>query len=725
MADRWGRVSWPGIVSATGCQYTYTQGTSPQTAVLRCLPQATPFAQAGTLVIYDGEEEVTLNGCKLDKVREIRDGSRVMWELMILDRRWRWRETGAVNLWANQLGPNGKFIPWSVRSLREIAVYALEAMGEKNYSIDLPVGLTMADAAGVRDFLPTGINFPPTGVNPPIDWYYERPAQVLEQLCEMFGRRIVWRWSDDAVWIVRRGDGDDLPTGSISSKSPTVANPQTPGGCQVVGAPSKFQVDLEVQAMAEEYDGRMVPVNNVSYAPRSANGKKHKVSFTGTWTADYHYYIIIDGVRFGSGTSTDMASALAQILAAYNAYPDAAFKAKYTVTIVGNTIVVEATAAGPGFSSAADLIFTGGGAPPAKPPWAVTVLVVGSNGKPGWERSFPPLFPGVRATDRLTLNQARELARKSVWRYYQITGRDVSRKGFMKIPGYGEVKLRQLVTLLDTQCEQVVPEGPDFDVRLKDGTPLVQNYYNGFSRDKPAAAYGAVATKLVSHLMFLANARAGLNTKRNSQIQVDFSIDTVYQTIKFSGPVYKFGKDAGGLIIEEPEITLRCGVNVRDPDTNQYVTLTRSQFFAGRDDAGLTVEKHDDIQLCTIPTYNDAGIAVKVDVLEQDPFQRANYYLGGMINRLQVEGSLLNVYNGIRAIELDGAISQITWDVGDGKGCKTTASRNYEHDLSVPPYPARRRAESLRAAVAPGGFMGQAGTRTDPTKPTPFNVGKP
>lgn len=49
-------------------------------------------------------------------------------------------------------------------------------------------------------------------------------------------------------------------------------------------------------------------------------------------------------------------------------------------------------------------------------------------------------------------------------------------------------------------------------------------------------------------------------------------------------------------------------------------------------------------------------------------------------------------------MSLDGANMQVTWEVS-GDGCHTTASRNSEHNIYVPQYPARRRAELLSPAV--------------------------
>jgi hypothetical protein len=87
-------------------------------------------------------------------------------------------------------------------------------------------------------------------------------------------------------------------------------------------------------------------------------------------------------------------------------------------------------------------------------------------------------------------------------------------------------------------------------------------------------------------------------------------------------------------------------------------------------------------------------------ILEADPIFRANYYLDGMMKKYQVKAAQTVEYNQILPISLDGAVSQVTWQVGGGSPVRTTASLNCEHATFVPPYPARRRAENM-AGVLP------------------------
>lgn len=839
MADYWGRFRWPGIVSMTGGTYTMSQGVAPGLATLRMNPQLAPFANFGDLVILDGVSgPIYIRGCRLERVRETRGPSGVEWELTIADARWKWRDAGYVKLWANQLDPHGKFIPWTIRSPIELAETCLRALGVNRYKIDLPRGLTQADAVGIQTFLPTGVNFPVSGVNPPIDWFYEPAAPALEQLAETFGCRVVPRWDLDEVWIVQRGNGADLPPGSIASKSPSVSNSPTPDAAMVVGAPTRFQIELPLQAVGEDWDGLYRPINNLSYAPLG-NAKVQITNVVGLYKPNVQYYVEVNAGRFSAGVQsgqTDMTAILTSLAGQISAGSAGVCTAAFVAGGGGAAPYIRITgvAAGLAFGVSTSVLYISP-APafpnnPGNPRWVAVPIQNAAPQGADWSRSYPPLFPGVRATERLTLNKAKELARKTVWRYYQITGQDVSGAGAINVPGLGRLQRQQQAILSDTQCEQVVPQPADFNIRMRDGTPWVQNQYNGYSHDLPAVVYGSVYNGIAKHLWNMSSVKAGLNTGPYDIVQVDFNVDANYQLCRFTDAVYRweyvtaqqitnvsgvyaanwlytltvngFGVSggpgqsdmagvlaqiaaainastdprvrgvvvasvAGGVLvlsavklgipfsvsvstlygaappapaapkwtatnvkgaqistgrIAEPALRLRCAITVRDAETNALVTYeNRIDFPGGTPDGKVViVEKHDDVQVNVIPTYANDGTIADVGLLEADPINRSNYYLQGIIARFQITGGLTNEYNGLLPIQLDGAIAQITWDVGSS-GCKTTASKNYEHNTAQLGYGARRRAEALAAAVRPGGFLGElVGARQSATMPTTF-----
>jgi len=747
VADLHGRVVWPGVRSPTFATYSMGHGVAPGTAVVRCNPQATPISPDGDLLLTDGASAALIPGCRVDRITETRDAGGTQWELLISDGRWRWRDAHPVSGYYNQLDPHAKYVPWTVRSPREIAELCLKAMGVTTYQIDMPAGLTRGMAAGLKEFLPAGVNFPVVGVNPPVDWVYERAALVLEAVAEMFGRRVVWRWADGAVWVVQKGTGTrQLPGGSVASVSPAWDNPATPDAVEAVGSPTRYQVDLELQALGEEFDGTYKPLAALSYAPLS-RGARHKVRVTGEWAnvppGAWRYLVSlgqtadIDGGADwdlqASAHSNDYPSIADVLIALAAQINNAAAAAEHvTATVVGDDLVVEAKQMGPSFNCTAFLSADGMTPDDAgpRPPWDAKILVQGRVPTASWDRSPPPLFPGVRATPRLTLKQARELAQRSVWRVYGLSGRDIKGKGPIEVPGYGPVNRRQQIVLLDTQCEQVVPEAPDFNVRLRNGDPFVANLYNGYSRDKPAAVFGAVSKRLTAGSVYYLSGGTTLNTSPREQVQVDFSVDNTWQVIKFSAPVYRTGK---GATYQEPHLRLRTAVNVRDPETNQLVAYSYRVRVPGRPADSKTVVSrvYPDVQLNAVPTYREVQIGdaelyerlLFVKELERDPIDRARYYAAGLLAQYTPRAGDHRVYNGVFGLQLDGSLSQITWTFGP-RGCSTAVSLNGEHNTSVPPYPARRRAELLRAACDPTGFLGKMVGRSDPTRPAPYR-GKP
>jgi len=73
----------------------------------------------------------------------------------------------------------------------------------------------------------------------------------------------------------------------------------------------------------------------------------------------------------------------------------------------------------------------------------------------------------------------------------------------------------------------------------------------------------------------------------------------------------------------------------------------------------------------------------------------SQYYASGRLSQYVTESGSSGRYVGLQAINPDGAISQVTWEIG-GSGCYTSASRLYEPSPYVPPYKERRQQDMLR-----------------------------
>lgn len=715
MPEIFTRYSFPGIVSATGCTYTCSHGISPGVGVMRCNPQATLPPVTGDLVFFDGSERVVIPQARITRIRSEIGSSGQEWFMEFVDRRWRWRDFGAIAGWYNQLDPHGKLIPWTVRSPVELATYCLRAMGESGFSVDMPAGLSRAFGANFRNFMTTGTNLPPTGTNPPIDWRYIPPAQALQSLAEQFGRRVVYDPISNRVSVVRPGVGAALPPGSLSTISPSLSAPETPDGVAVIGSPTKYQFRGNLIAVGEEWDGSYRPINLLSYAPRML-GTVQKTRITINFNTLFtllldlpgspgwdgnglliRIYIEKDNAIFTSDRITTPgdtpAAAAIAFAGAINATNIAEIRELCSAVAIDNTVMVTGRREGVSFTVRGQLMAETG-LPYITDNMSLDFVLVqaASPTRNGWDYCPPNDFSTVRATDRLTLYQARELATKSVWKYYQLDERDVSGRGPIFVPGFGRVVRRQQVELLSSRVDQIRPEVeiPNAVDRL--GRPVIENLYNGYSLDKPAAVFGSIAAQLTTRRFLTRNPRA--NTPERSQVFVGFTIDPVYQLVIFNSQVYYI--NLGGRFVA-PTLTLETGCNVRDAETNQLVCFIRSRRIPGQSGQSFFTQTKPDIQLNVTATYSNEGIPRTVSILESDPINRADYYLAGMSLQYISDAAQTNKYNGIKAIPVDGAVGQVTWEVGEN-GVQTTASRNSEHSLFVPNYPARRRIEFLAPA---------------------------
>lgn len=690
-----GSASWPGVIGVESCVYTCSHGISPGVAVLRMQPQAAVFAMYGDLAITDGFRTVVIPACRVNSVKVDQGDGGTCWNLEIVDRRWRWRSLGGISGCYNQLDPKGKLIPWTIRSPTELAGLCLEAMGEVGYSVDMPDGLAYPGPSGTRR--PT-INT--TGVNTPVDWIAVPPAQQLQSIAEQFGRRIVYNLQTDTVLVTRAGFGGPLPLSgaSIHKQGPSLKNPETPDSVGVVGAPTRFQARIALEAVGEEWDGQYVPINSLSYAPQSPAGVGSKQvnnitianpALGATWK------IIFDSDTLAVNCQTAVvATELGSIANAIN-LSAAPGPQKVTAAVVGTTVVVTGKTAGVSFALSVEF-----SPPMLAPPQYISQLCVqlavapADGGGGSWDKCGPPTFSDVRATDQLTYFEAVRLAQKSVFKCYRVKGTNpFTQRAPVFIPGYGKVRRKQQIFLTDTQVDQVVPTPKVRDRADATGLPFTEDFYNGYSRDKPAAIYGST---FIGHNggVWYKNLKATENTLPGSRVFVPIaSIDALKQLVTLTDYVYFFLDNN----YKEPFLAIQTAVNIRDAVTNQFECYTKIVPVPGQA-AGTNpqIARKTDVQVDVTSTYGQFNQLLAFGLENRDAISRANYYLDGMILPYLPSTSQTLQYNGIVPIACDGAIGQVTWDVG-GSGASTTASLNTEHEVNVPPYPARRRREYLPA----------------------------
>lgn len=496
-----GNFEYPDLPPLIAGEYTCSHGTAPGTIVLRTHPAKNAPTQFGDVKISDGRKALKLRDCKLLKLTAERDDSGQEWIIEIEDTRWQWRG-GRIDGMYNQLDPHGKLIPRMVQSPTELVNLCLDQMqGFKRRFVDMPDGIDSKFAlTKVPDFLPVGVNFPQIGINPPVNWYAENPAAALASLADLCGRRVVFDPVNERVLVVPVGVGKDLPDGHIANFTPSLTAPETPDAVEVVGDPTRYETMFELQAVGLEWDGSIRPINELSYAPQVA-GRLHEVRYViGTVVAGDVYGVRIELPDGGlpvcevtaepSDTIADIANAIKALL---DAHPLLAGKVDVVITDDGgfsDCVFISGLENGYVF----DVVSAAG-----KGLDAVTVTQAGTKDTGSWDFSPAPTYPNVRATDRLTRLQAVQLAQRSVWRMYRITGRDATTlKAPIQVPKYGPV-VRQDIVLLDEQCEQVVPEAGDKRIVDRDNQPLIKNLYDGYSRSKPAEVYGSVCSTCLNN----------------------------------------------------------------------------------------------------------------------------------------------------------------------------------------------------------------------------------
>jgi hypothetical protein len=516
VADQIQDARWPGIPRVQSLSYTCVHGISPGEVRIVTYPQGDDVQPAtfGTLFLTDGTRTVALRNCKADKVEasHTTDGGTV-YTVVLLDRRWQWRNAygglGGISGRYNQLDPRGKLKPWSIRSPAELARLCLNAMGERNYLIDLPDGIPRAAGANLDRFLRLGERFPMSGTNPDVNWDHSSPAEVLAQLADRFNCRVVYQPVTDRVLIVPLGKGVfTLGTLPVEMAALSVDDPETPALIGVYGAPVRVQTRFALEPVAEEWDGSYVPIDAVSYAPkvRTAGKQKVTITYSGPAVPAYALYCKVhyetDQVYLGDddpNPAATVADRWERMQAAWQA--DVRAAAFLSCSWFGNVFTVEAK--DPGTTFTIDLFPKNvyGGPDPADLAGSYTQALAVKPAEPGrtWT-STPPPFAGVTPTDRLTYTTAVGLARKSVFRCFRVMNVDPhARTGPLTVPPFGRIRRLTQLVIQPTKVEQVVPT-PRIAGGVNKGDLLPEEdltggilpeFYNGRSRDQAATVTGS------------------------------------------------------------------------------------------------------------------------------------------------------------------------------------------------------------------------------------------
>ena len=273
----------------------------------------------------------------------------------------------------------------------------------------------------------------------------------------------------------------------------------------------------------------------------------------------------------------------------------------------------------------------------------------------GWGDIDLKSFNGVGDT------KLRELAESCVFKTYRVVVP-------VKIPGYGTV---DSLELLDLTNEQVLTSA-DYS---STGRLLPD-------RQKEALVFGDYYQKQGTYTNTGTTTLPDQPTKEQMKYVITgFNLDANRGLVTFSEPIFKLSGSGNQAV--PAVLKLRTATYLRQAADRAAVRW--EQFRGQSTGKPEKVRQVDEIVLA----YKN-GVSNKAEVDKQ-----INYYLDAMQQELQVQQPYSITYAGLKRINLDGAIQQVSFEVGPS-GCRTKASRSTDQDMRVPSYEERRFYEKLR-----------------------------
>jgi len=551
--------TFPGVLNVLSASYTLSPGITPSVVQMQIIPQNAAIASVGDVVFIHGTTTLTIPGCRADQASMVRGTDGTLVSFSLLDRRWRWK-FGEIYGHYNQRDADGLIVTATEKTPQQLAQLLLSAMGET------------ADVSGI-----------PNNGRPECEWIAANPAEALADLLEPFGQIVVLQ-IDSTVAIRQQGVGAALPENTSLIEQQVSANPpECPATIRVLGAPNRYQARLRLEAVAYDTDGRIKPIDQLSYKPAG-----------------------------------------------------------------------------------------------------------------GWERQtqfFSSILPG----------ESRVLALRDVFRLYRI--RDMNSPtpaAIVSVPGYtGQTQQMQTPGpggggMLAGVQAPAQPGGTPYAVQyLREILPLEKGLVqtgtdaNGLKRRKPEVVFGTYYTGNVA-LEAPRNSDAGTGWQYPGRFQVEAELGLV----RFEEQVTKW--DAAQKLFVAADLFLECSFNVRSPDTSAHMRWSYTQDTGVANAYGVEVVRREEMIWEQYQRYNGALFVEWVQKTYQNELTTlSQYYASGRLSQYVTESGSSGRYVGLQSINPDGAISQVTWEIG-GSGCYTSASRLYEPSPYVPPYKERRQQDMLR-----------------------------
>ncbi len=239
--------------------YSLAHGIAPGILSITTVPYAGPFPLYGNGYLQWDGRVVQIRDCKVDSCEpQIGGDGRMMYSFRILDRRWKWK-FGYVEGHYNLRESDYIVRPIRIKTPQQMAVLCLRAMGEKRWDI--------------RQL--------PNNEYPETHWELGNPAEMLAQLVESLGCRVVYNPFTDMVTICRVGEGQRIPsTSEVTQESLTIDPPELPESFTFLAGKTLEELEVLLEPVGEEEDGRVLPIDKLSYRPAAGWGNCDPASFT-------------------------------------------------------------------------------------------------------------------------------------------------------------------------------------------------------------------------------------------------------------------------------------------------------------------------------------------------------------------------------------------------------------------------------------------------------------
>jgi hypothetical protein len=162
--------------------------------------------------------------------------------------------------------------------------------------------------------------------------------------------------------------------------------------------------------------------------------------------------------------------------------------------------------------------------------------------------------------------------------------------------------------------------------------------------------------------------------------------------VVFGKPIYRRSETDD--TIRPAKLVLRTACTLLDRLTNAPV---RTIFYRKTGSLLNTLTRHEsfgDLQVWHRWNYDDMRVIDNIEDVRTD----ADYYLDGMLQEYQATDAQTITYAGIKYIQLDGSIRNVTYKVGKS-GCTTTASRNSEQMNRIQPLTYRKLMSKIKSSL--------------------------